>query len=1005
MFDKIEKYSGIAYVSGEKSITYPELAVRMEAFCRYLLSVSAAPHGKPVGICSSDYYVIAQSLLSIKKLGYSYVIIEPELQAEAVEAIIRKYGVSCLITEREDITSVPHIDPSELSGYENMNTAPDHGYKVGGAAGIRLIDGLESIILPYSFVHQYHIALADALEIQYGRHIIINTRYLNSILISDIISSALIAGASIEVRNNQSKDISDNTINIMHKRLFREIVKEPCKKPQRYRNKTGLIIIGDTPLLNIYKKSLNKYYSGINISFLYYSKHIPLFLTINSDLGRNSADGSEITIVPIGKPIISGCIIANAWGNVSPVGSLGSLQLEINRPMETGKYLVKTPERGRYLPDKSIQIQSTGESVGKDDNPADLQLMEDYIYQFEPVKNAIAFKTDQSWKCYIIPGADCEDYWNGMISRIKYELPGCLWPEAIYLLYNMPEDIVGKVDLSHIEDYLMRTISFSEQGETQSELQILMLRIAKEILKDNTIGLSDDLFSRGLDSVKAIQIVMRMRDYNISIEVPEIFQNPSIKALSYEVQHIELNSKAENQSRGRYKEESRILIRNESDLKRVEEMFDADPNIEAIYPVSPMQELILAQNINYRNTGNDITLLRYILKGELDVDSFKKAWNEVINRHQILRTAFLWRKLKQPIQAVYNRTELPFKLIDISDKSGEEQNMAYSKLIEEEGISSFNISNPPLLKILLLKFGEREWRFVLKCQNSLFDGWSSNIIFNEFSLLYNAIKNHSEIEPAPYCPYIKYISWLDGQNADEARKYWIKEFKGFKETENPDTGPVHQVRNGFQPGEDWIRLEENDVQVLNKFVEKHHITHYIVFLGMWAVLQGKITGEQDLVVAGVTSGRPINIPNIENMVGLFSNTLPFRITLDGDKPGIKWLKHLQEKSIKQKAYDYVTIYQISEWCKIPMGVIQEAVYSRAMVYLNFPMNSSELAGSSIEIKQEFDAGYVNVPLRLYIQPANNFKIIIRYDKYYFNKNDIIAILKEYKNMVLDVCSN
>ncbi len=448
-------------------------------------------------------------------------------------------------------------------------------------------------------------------------------------------------------------------------------------------------------------------------------------------------------------------------------------------------------------------------------------------------------------------------------------------------------------------------------------------------------------------------------------------------------------------------EKSLSLISHEQDLKKAEELFAADAGIEAVYPLSTMQSLVLAQNINYKNTGLDTAMLQYKITGEIDISNFRLAWAHVLRRHSALRTSFMWRRLKEPLQIVHSSVELPFETVDFSAESPGEQAKLYKELLEAERLRSFDIVKPPLMKCILVKLAEREWRFVLKYQNSMFDGWSSAILNNEFSEFYRVLAEGKAIIDTEDFQYIDYISWLKAKDNRELREFWQEELGGLSVAEK-DMLPKYKIRRDFEQGECSICFESCEIEKIKEFANKEQLTLYPIFQGAWAVLQSRMQQTDDVLVAAVTSGRPTEIEGVERIVGLFSNVLPMRIKYEGSRDYGGWLRELQRKNLKLNNHNHVSVHQIVEWSQVPEELIQDAVYTKAIVYLNFPYKPAEIEGDMI-IELEEEQTHVNIPLRVYIEPFNSLKVLIRYDRYYFEEEKISGMLEEYKSIIKHIC--
>lgn len=994
--NNILKNKDVEFYNNKYKTTHGDIIERAKAFSAYLVTNKITYSQRMAVYCKDNIYMTIGAL-SAENLGISYIIIDNKLSDKDMQSILDKNDIEYLITDYKDVSYTTYYCIPEIE-QNNINHSIENSINTLQNSNIlRLAEGYNTVQLSSEYMETYRTALIKAIAFYEGRKISINTFSINQNLLWDLIFLAINVGMPLQLSCEKNIETCDNTINIISNKLFKNIVKGHNNVVNNTRENQNLIIVGDIPLLSAYLCEWRNKYSSAYIEYLFYSSKIPIFLTVNKDLIEYSKYGQDIEIIPIGKPIIdSGCMITDINNKKNLIGKLGYLRiknmLEYNELLNTG-YM------GRYLSNNYIQIQSLETALGKEYNPVDLRILEDYILESKIIKNVVCIEDDKNWKCYISSDSKEKEQLNSVLSSIKKKLPKHLLPVSISLVKEIDGNKTREMLKTSILDGILETVLVQENEEPQTYTQEIMLNIAKEVLKNSTIQINDDLLSLGLDSIKAIQMVTAFKEHNLKVEIMDVFTEPSIKQLDRVVKNIDKETQNSNLRKTRYLEESYNLITHDRSLKKAEELFDADFNVEGVYPLSSMQEMILAQNINYKGTGNDITLLRYEIEGKFNIDLFRVAWQKIIDKNSILRTAFLWRRLKEPLQVVYKDIEIPFMYLDITKHNEDEKKSIYEKYIESEKTKPYNIAEPPLISVHIIRYTEFKWKFMLKCQNSLFDGWSSNIIFNDLLQTYDSLRNGEEINIKGYYPYINYIDWLKQQSIEKAQQYWIKEFEGFKYSVEDDKHSKYQIRKDFECKESNIYLSTSEIQQITDFSEKNHITLYTMFQGAWALLQSRLTESDDLLITSITSGRPTNLNKSESIIGLFSNTLPSRITISEDKSLLDWLKNLQIKNIKQKDYDYITVHEISQWTKIPLNIIQEAIYSRTMVYLNFPTDIA-IEEDYMKIEQEVEAGYVNVPLRLYIQPAKDYKITIRYDGFYFTEEEINDLINDYKKIAL-----
>jgi len=162
-------------------------------------------------------------------------------------------------------------------------------------------------------------------------------------------------------------------------------------------------------------------------------------------------------------------------------------------------------------------------------------------------------------------------------------------------------------------------------------------------------------------------------------------------------------------------------------------------NIENIYPLSPMQQGMLYHSLMAPSSGVYIEQNSATLRGDLDIPAFAGAWQNLLDRHTILRTAFLWEDLDEPLQLVYRKLEMPLRSYDWSELPAVDQSDKLVALKQDERAIGFDLADAPLMRVWLIKTGEAEHQLVWTFHHLLFDGWSFPVLLQELFTLYEMI--------------------------------------------------------------------------------------------------------------------------------------------------------------------------------------------------------------------------------------------------------------------------
>ena len=201
-------------------------------------------------------------------------------------------------------------------------------------------------------------------------------------------------------------------------------------------------------------------------------------------------------------------------------------------------------------------------------------------------------------------------------------------------------------------------------------------------------------------------------------------------------------------------------------------------NIEDIYKLSPMQQGMLFHTLYAPESGVYREQTSCSLKGNLNVSAFQQAWGQVVQRHPILRTAFYWEELSEPLQVVQRQVELSWEQRDWRGLSSLEQQGRLEAFLEADRARGFDLGQAPLMRCALLREAEDAYRFVLGFHHLLFDGWSLSLLLKEVLAFYEAYCRGRELRLESPRPYRDYIVWLQQQDLAQAEGFWREALRG-----------------------------------------------------------------------------------------------------------------------------------------------------------------------------------------------------------------------------------
>ncbi|HEX8474859.1 MAG TPA: amino acid adenylation domain-containing protein, partial [Pyrinomonadaceae bacterium] len=431
-------------------------------------------------------------------------------------------------------------------------------------------------------------------------------------------------------------------------------------------------------------------------------------------------------------------------------------------------------------------------------------------------------------------------------------------------------------------------------------------------------------------------------------------------------------------------------------------------NVEDLYPLSPLQQGLFFHTLYAPTSGVYVEQLSCTLRGALDVEAFKQAWQQVVDRHPVLRTAFVWKELAEPIQVVRQRVKLPCVEEDWRGQSPVEQQehlQAYLKADRERG---FDLSKAPPLRVALFRLSDDSFHFLWSYHHLVLDGWCTPLVLREVFAFYEAFSQRRDISLERSRPYRDYIAWLRKQDLSKAEAFWRETLKGFSAPTplSVDKTPERQTGDS-EPQEEYreqqISLTTETTSALQSLARGQQLTLNTLMQGAWALLLSRYSGERDVVFGVTVSGRPAELAGVETMVGLFINTLPVRVKIDDRESLSAWLKQLQERQVELRQFEYSPLVQVQGWSEVARGV---PLFESLLVFENYPVDASfkqQLAQLSIDNVHKIER--TNYPLTLLAVPGTELLLHISYDRRRFSDATIKRMLGHLSTLLEGMVAN
>ena len=426
--------------------------------------------------------------------------------------------------------------------------------------------------------------------------------------------------------------------------------------------------------------------------------------------------------------------------------------------------------------------------------------------------------------------------------------------------------------------------------------------------------------------------------------------------------------------------------------------------VEDIYPTTPLQQGLLFHALYEPAAGFYHQQVSCVLSGEFEAERFVRAWQEVLERHAIFRTGFEWEGLAVPLQVVYRRARLPVAEEDWRELTAAEQQERWERLRAADRARGFNLQAAPLMRLVLVRVSAAEYRLLWSHHHLLLDGWCLALVLQEVFAAYEGQRGVVRSEASSgVCSYRDYIAWLQQQKLEPAEQYWRERLRGFQQPTRilARQGGVAVRAGQSEQGQQWVRLSRQQTQGLHELARREQVTMNTLLQGAWALLLARYSGHRDVVFGTTVSGRPAELAGVEQMIGLFINTLPVRVRVAGQQGLGTWLRELQGQQVEMRQYEYSPLAQVQQWSEVAAG---QSLFETLLAYENYPVAQSMQAGDGgaaggLQVTEVAVWERSNYPLAVVVMPGAELAIELTYERQRYDDESIVRMGQHFTRVL------
>ncbi|HLP47044.1 MAG TPA: amino acid adenylation domain-containing protein, partial [Candidatus Kapabacteria bacterium] len=486
---------------------------------------------------------------------------------------------------------------------------------------------------------------------------------------------------------------------------------------------------------------------------------------------------------------------------------------------------------------------------------------------------------------------------------LSKDLPNFMVPQHFVVLERIPLTANGKIDRRALPE--PGSHQSRQYVEPVTDTQKKLVQIWSEVLGLEKIGINENYFRIGGDSITAIKLASFInKRMNTHMMVMDLYSNETIEKLAFIIEQSQLQGSNEELALAQQEVEelkNRIIAENA--------LTPMDPNIEDIFPMCDIEKGMTF----YTLTDSDVAMYHdqfiYQIKyTNFDILRLKKALTLLVAKHEMLRTAFNLGDYEEPVHILYKNIQIDFMDFDISKMEKLSQEMYIRNFIEEDRRIPFNIMKAPLWRIRTFILNQNYICVLWIFHHAILDGWSVASLMTELNNTYLELKATPHYFPQKLNSTYKHfvIEQIVEKKKDDVRNYWQGELEDYKRLDfsglknDNDTPAIKRVRHKY--GNAMLQKLSGTAEIYNTSVKHLCLGAYIYMLNM-------ISYEDDIVVGLVTNNRPIR-EDSEKMLGCFLNTIPIRFKVPDSATYIEYIRLIDAKIVELKKYERLSLFEI-----------------------------------------------------------------------------------------------
>ncbi|TCP54483.1 amino acid adenylation domain-containing protein [Tumebacillus sp. BK434] len=940
----------IAVEFGETMLTYRELNERANRLAHHLQARGVGPD-RLVAIAVEKGPEMLIGLLGVLKAGGAYLPIDPAYPAERIAYQLEDGGVQVLLTQSHLAAELPSggadmilldVETFEHEPVSNPQSAvqPSNlAYVIHTSGSTGKPKGV--LIEHRNLVNFIEMFLKD-FDLQAGMRCSMFPSFSFDSSVKDLYPP-LAVGATLVLFTREQLLPGPELQQLLREKRVERISTTPAmlaQLPSDDLPALNTVICGGTVLpLEVVQRWKTEGRRVINV---YGPTETTVFVTAEVCDGERAPS--------IGSPLQNSTVhVLDAYLQPVPVGVAGELHIGgagvargyLNRAELTAEKFVETPVGRLYKTGDAVRWTKDGklEYIGRIDLQVkvrgyriELGEIEALLRQHPAVQDAaVVALPDRSGENqlvgYVAVGAESALATADLRGYLKAHLPEFMVPGLFVQLEALPLTVNRKIDRAALPapDRAMM-VQNTEVILPRTPLENTVAGVWRKVLGLPLVGVEQNFFELGGHSLLATQVMASLAsELHLQVPLRTLFEAPTVAALAAGIER---------------------MLREKGASKTLPIL--PVPRSQAL-PLSFAQERLWFYEQFHQGTSTYNMPFALRLKGQLDQTALRRTFDEILRRHEVLRTSFVSRD-GEAVQVIGDEVPTPFAVVDLRELPDWQREMQAALTAIEEGELPFAMTEGPMLRAVLLQLDEAEHVLLVTMHHIASDGWSMSVLTRELSVLYEAFASG---QPSPLAPlpvqYADYANWqrewFAGGVLEEQLGYWKRQLQDASfvlELPTDKQRPAVQTFNGVLQE---ISLAQGLLPRLKALSQQEGVTLFMTLLAAFNTLLSRLSGQEDIVVGSPIAGRTRQ--ETEGLIGFFVNTLALRTDLSGNPSFRELLARVRETTLDAYAHQDLPFERLVREVQPERDLSYSALFQVMFVLQNAPQGDLELPGLTL----------------------------------------------------------